>query len=155
VDKFDKAANAIVEIILRPAVNGSGAAVDFSAGIANGTHATDADLITEHVFFHIDGADTSIFAQSKDGTTTVAATDTTLDITAGSAVANRVELWIDTRDPANVKLYVNGARVLSGSTFKIDAATGPFGILVHIEKTTGTTTGQFHVDRATARYAEQ
>lgn len=155
VDKFDKDANAIVEAVIRVPTNGSGAAVDFNIGIANGTHATDFDSVTEYVAFHIDGGAVDILAQSKDGTTTVAATDTTKDISAGSAVANRVELWIDARDTSNVKLYVDGVRVLSGSTFKINAATGPFGLIAHLEKTTGTTVGTFVIDSLLARLAKQ
>lgn len=156
VDRFDKAANAIIEAVFRLGANGSTNAVDFNIGIANGTHTTDADSITEHVFAHIDGGALDISAQSKDGTTTVTATDTTVDATAGSAVANRFEVWIDTREPDNVKLYINGARVLSGSTFKIDAATGPFGLLAHLEKTSGTATaGPVYIDRLCARFMEQ
>lgn len=155
VDKFAVGANAIVEAIIRIPVNGSGAAVDFNIGIGNGTSTTDADAVTEHVFFHIDGGALDILAQSKDGTTTVAATDTTVDATAGSAVANRFEFWIDARDPADVQLYINGANVLPATVFKLDAATGPLGILAHLEKTTGTTTAQFIIDRFTARYAQQ
>lgn len=155
VDKFDKGANAIVEAVVRPAANGSSNAVDFNVGIANGTSTSDFDATTEHVAFHVDGGSTAINAQSKDGTTTVAATDTTKTISAGSAVANRTEFWIDTRDPANVKLYVDGIRVLSGLTFKIDAATGPFGIIAHLEKTTGTATaGPIYIDRLAARFQQ-
>jgi hypothetical protein len=155
VDRFSKNANAIVEAVIRVPVNGTGAAVDFNIGIANGTSTTDADAITEHVFFHIDGSDLKIYAQSKDGTTTVTATDTTKVFVAGTAVTNKVELWIDTRNTANVLLYVEGVAVLTGSTFKIDAATGPFGLLAHLEKTTGTTTGQFMIDRLVARLSDQ
>lgn len=155
VDRVAVGANPIVQAIIRPAVNGSGAAVDFNIGLANGTSTTDADAVTEHVLFHIDGSDTKIYAQSKDGTTTVTATDTTTTITAGSAVANRKELWIDARDPASVKLYVDGVRVLSGTTFVLSAATGPLGLLAHLEKTTGTTTGKFLIDALRARIAQQ
>lgn len=154
VDRVAVGANPIVQAIIRPAVNGTGAAVDFNIGIANGTSTTDADAVTEHVFFHIDGSDTKIYAQSKDGTTTVAAVDTTTTITAGSAVTNRKELWIDARNPAGVILYVDGVRVLSGSTFVLSAATGPLGLLAHLEKTTGTTTGKFIVDALRARIAQ-
>jgi predicted RecA/RadA family phage recombinase len=121
---------------------GSGAAVDVSLGLANGTHATDADAITEHVFFHWDGSDQKIYAQSKDGTTTVTATDTTVVSVDGTYQ----EFWIDGRDSTNVKLYINAVRVLSGSTFKLNAGTGPMKGLVHIEKTTGTTTGSTAVE---------
>ena len=155
VDRFSKDANAIIEAVIRVPTNGTGAAVDFNVGIANGTSTTDADAVTEHVFFHIDGGSLAINAQSKDGTTTVTATDTTKVFTAGTAVANKVELWIDTRNTSNVLLYVEGVAVLTGSTFKINAATGPFGLLAHLEKSTGTTTGQYVIDRLTARLSDQ
>lgn len=156
VDRVAVASNPIAEFVIRLGANGSTSDVDINVGIANGTSTTDADAVTEHVFFHIDGGALDLFAQSKDGTTTVAATDTTVNVTAGSAVSDRFECWIDARDPASVKLYVNGARVLSGSTFKLDAATGPLGLLAHVEKVSGTATaGPVYVDRAELRIMEQ
>jgi predicted RecA/RadA family phage recombinase len=154
-DGFSKACNPIVEIVFLVADDGAGTAVDMSLGIANGTSATDADAITEHVFFHMDANNTNINAQSKDGTTTVTATDTTKDYVEGSAVANRVECWIDARDPADVQLYVDGVNVLPASVFKIDAATGPFFLLAHIEKTASTDVYRAVIDRFQARFAEQ
>jgi predicted RecA/RadA family phage recombinase len=148
-------ANAIAEYIVALGANGSTSAVDINVGLANGTHATDADSITESVFFHIDGGSLNILAESDDGTTEVAATDTTVDITEGAAEANKVEFWIDTRDPASVKLYVDGVRVLSGSTFVLTAATGPLGLLAHVEKTTGTATaGPLYIHRGIMRTCE-
>lgn len=155
VDRFAVASNPILEAIIRPAVNGTGAAVDFNLGFANGTSTTDADAVTEHCFVHIDGSDTKIYAQSKDGTTTVAATDTTTTITAGTAVANRKEVWMDARDPADVQIYVDGVLVLGSTVFALGAATGPLGLLAHLEKTTGTTTGQFIIDALRCRLMEQ
>lgn len=155
VDRFAVAANAIAEFIVRVDVNGTDNTVDISLGVANGTSTTDADAITEHVLFHIDGGSTAINAQSKDGTTTVTATDTTKTFTAGTAVANRFELWIDTRVPGGVVLYVNGVRVLSGSTFDLSHATGPLGLLAHIEKTSGTATGRITVDAMRCRLMDQ
>jgi predicted RecA/RadA family phage recombinase len=156
VDRFSKDANAIAEIIFRLGTNGSTSDVDLNFGIANGTSTSDADATTEHVFFHIDGGSLVINAQSKDGVTTVAAATTGVSATAGSAVSDRVECWIDTRDTTSVKLYVNGARVLSGSTFRIDGATGPFGVLAHLEKATGTATaGPIFIDRLCARLMQQ
>lgn len=156
VDRVAVAANPIVEFVVRVAANGSTNAVDLNFGLANGTSATDADAITEHVLFHLDGGALDVRAQSKDGTTTVAATDTTVDFTTGTAVANRFELWIDARDPANVKLYVDAVRVLSATTFRLDNAAGPLGLLAHLEKTAGTATaGPVWLDRAEMRTAEQ
>jgi hypothetical protein len=155
VDMFATTARPIVEAIIRVPTNGSTSAVDFNIGIANGTSTTDADAVTQHCFFHIDGADLKIYAQSKDGTTTVAATDTTTVFVAGSAVTNKRELWIDARDTTSVKLYVEGVRVLSATTFKLDAATGPLTVLAHLEKTASVATGQFIVDKLCARFNQQ
>lgn len=153
-DRVAVGANPIVQAVVRIGANGSTNAVDFSIGLANGTSTTDADAITEHVLIHVDGGDLSLFAQSKDGTTTVTATDTTVDATAGTAVANRFEVWMDARDPASVKLYVDGVRVLSGTTFVLTAATGPLGLLAHLEKTTGTATGTVYVDALRAKTSQ-
>lgn len=156
VDRFDKNSNPIVQIIFRLGTNGSTSAVDLNFGIANGTSTSDADATTEHVLFHIDGGTLTILAQSKDGTTTVAATTTGVSATAASAVADRIECWIDARVTTNVLLYVNGAAVATGSTFKIDAATGPFGLLAHLEKTTGTATaGPVYIDALRCHLAQQ
>lgn len=155
VDRVAVGANPIVEAIFRVGANGSTSAVDFNIGLANGTSTTDADAVTNHVFFHIDGGALGISAQSKDGTTTVTATYTTIDATAGSAVSDTVECWIDARDTSNVKLYINGARVLSGTTFTLAAATGPLGLLAHVEKTSGTATaGPIYIDALRARTME-
>jgi hypothetical protein len=78
-----------------------------------------------------------------------------VDITAGAAVANRVEFWIDMRNPADIQLYVDGVNVLPSSVFKLDAATGPIGLLAHVEKTSGTATaGPVYIDRGIMRTSE-
>jgi predicted RecA/RadA family phage recombinase len=155
VDRFAVGANAIVEAIFRIGVNGSTSAVDFNVGVANGTSTSDADAITESCFIHVDGGATDLLAESDDGTTEVAATDTTVDFTAGSAVANRVEAWFDLRDPADIQVYVNGALVLGSTVFKLDAATGPLGLLAHLEKSTGTATaGPIYIDALRARFQQ-
>lgn len=154
-DGFAKGANAIIEGAFRVISDGAGTAVDVSLGVANGTHATDADSITESIFIHLDANNTNINAESDDGTTEVAATDTTIDYTEGSAVTSRVEFWMDMRDPADVQIYVNGALVLGSTVFNVDAATGPFYLLAHVEKTSSTDTYKLAVDWLRARFAEQ
>jgi predicted RecA/RadA family phage recombinase len=155
VNRFALSANAIIEATVRIPANGSTSAVDFNIGVANGTSTTDADAIAESIFFHIDGGALDIFAESDDGTTEVAATDTTVNATEGSAVANRLEFWIDLRNPASAALYIDGVRVLSGTTFNISAATGPLGLLAHLEKTSSTATGRVVIDQFVARFSEQ
>mgnify|MGYP007071574186 CR=1 FL=1 len=155
VDRVAVASNPILEAQIRLGVNGSGSASDFNIGLASATSTSDADAVAEHCFFHLDGNALDLFAQSKDGTTTVSAVDTTVNVTAGSAVANRVELWIDARDPSDVQLYVDGVNVLPSSVFRLDNATGPLGALAHYEKSTGTETGgPVYVDRLVIRTME-
>lgn len=130
----------IVEAEVEIATAGDNAAVDINLGVANGGHASDADAITESVFVHIDGASTNILAESDDGTNEVSATDTTVDFTAGTAFL----VQIDGRDTSSVKIYINGARVLSGTTFNISSATGPLKLLSHIEKSANDSPGEIH-----------
>jgi|LSQX01.3.fsa_nt_gb predicted RecA/RadA family phage recombinase len=119
----------------------AGAEPDINVGIANATHASDADSITESVFFHLDGTSLDIKAKSDDGTTEVAATDTTVDAVDDTFFDFR----IDARDLTDIKLYINGARVLAATTFKLDKATGPMKLLAHIEKTTSASTCEIQI----------
>ena len=155
VHGFSKDANWIVEGAFRVVSDGAGTNTDVSLGIANATHATDADSITESVFIHLDGNNTNINAESDDGTTEVAATDTTLDYTEGTALATRVEFWLDGRDPADVQIYVNGALVLGSTVFNVNAAVGPLFLLAHVEKTSSADTYEVALDWLRVRLAEQ
>lgn len=155
LDGFDTLANAVVEFAFRVVNDGSAGAQDVSLGIANNTHATDADAIAESVFVHLNGGDTNIYAESDDGTTEVNATDTTVDYTEGSGTAQRVEVWFDMRDPADIQIYLNGVLVLSGTTFDVSLAAGPWKLLAHLEKTLGTDTYELALDWARARLMEQ
>jgi predicted RecA/RadA family phage recombinase len=108
------------------------AAVDFNFGLANASHATDADAITESAFFHLDAGSLAICAESDDGTTEVAATDTTV-----LAVDDTYGFYqIDARNLSDIQYYVNGVNVLPATVFKLNAATGPMKALLHVEKTT-------------------
>lgn len=121
---------------------------DFNIGVANDTHASDADSITESCFFHNDsGADLNLDAESDDGTTEVAATDTTVDIVAGTDV----EVWIDARDLTDIQMYVNGVLVLPSTVFKLDKATGPLKALAHWEKSSNDTAGEVRVTHMAIR----
>lgn len=151
---FAPGANAIVEAVFAVPNDGGGSATDFSIGVASGTHATDADSIAEHLFCHLDGNSTNINFQSKDGTTTVAAADSTYDYTEGSGTSNLVHVWFDMRDPASVKIYVNGIRVLSGSTFNVNAAVGPWKLLAHGEKTAAADVYELALHTLRARIAQ-
>jgi predicted RecA/RadA family phage recombinase len=149
------AANAIVEFAFRVINDGAGTVVDVSMGIANATHATDADAITESVFIHLDANNTNINAESDDGITEVAATDTTTDYTEGATNAVRKEVWFDMADAADVQIYVDGVNVLPSTVFDVDAAVGPWKLFVHVEKTTGTEVYELAVDWMRVRFSEQ
>ncbi len=154
-DRFDKNANWIAEFVLCVPNDGAGTVVDVNLAVANGTHATDADSIAEFCGVHLDANSTNISAASRDGTTTVAITDTTLDYTEGSAVANRVHVLIDGRDPADVQIYVNGALVLGSTVFRLDNATGPLGLLIHTEKTSAADAYELDIEKARVWFSEQ
>jgi len=144
-------ANAIVEARVNVISDGAGSAVDVSVGVANGTHATDADSIAESCFVHLDANNANINLESDDGTTEVAATDTTVDYVEGTPF----EVWIDLRDPADIQIYVDGVLMLGSTVFKLDAATGPLKLLVHVEKTSSTDTYELDVEWLRARISQQ
>ncbi len=148
---FALASNWIVEGEVNVITNGTGAAIDFNIGVANATHATDADAITNHVFLHTDGAALDIFAQSKDGTTTVTATDTTANFVAGTPFS----FVIDGRDPADVQIYIDGVLQLTATVFNVAAAAGPLKLLAHVEKTSDAATGFYVVNKLRVRTGQQ
>lgn len=152
---FSKDANAIVEIIFAVPNDGAGTVVDVSLGVANGTDSANADLIAESVFVHLDANNTNINLESDDGTTEVAATDSTYDYTEGSGTSNLAQVWMDFRNPADVQIYVNGVLALPATVFNVNAATGPFKLLAHIEKTASTDAYELDLHALRVRIAEQ
>jgi predicted RecA/RadA family phage recombinase len=148
---FAVESNWIVDGVVNIITNGDAAAVDFNIGVANATHASDADTITESCFIHVDGASVNILAESDDGTTEVAATDTTVDFTAGTPF----HFLIDGRNTADIQIYVNGVHVLPNSVFKLDAATGPMKLLAHLEKSADDSPGTFNLDSFRVRIANE
>ncbi len=125
---------------------GSDATVDINVGIASGTDATDAGTIAESVFLHLNNA-LSIFAESDDGSVEVSETDTLVDCVDDVYF----DFAFDCRDLENIKIYINGVRVLAATTFRLDSATGPLKLLAHMEKTTGAATGEFRVNKLALR----
>jgi predicted RecA/RadA family phage recombinase len=147
---FPLASNPILEAVVDVVTTADADVADLSIGFANATHASDADSITESAFFHFDlGADLNIDAESDDGTTEVAATDTTVDFVVGTPVF----LCIDGRDPTNLKYYINGAEVLSATANlgDIQLATGPLKALFHLEKSSNDSPGVVQLDMMRVR----
>ena len=154
VDGFVKTANAIVEGQFRVLSDGAGTAVDFSIGVANETHATDFQTVAAFVALHLDANDVNINAESDDGATDVAPTDTTIDYTEGTALASRVHFIMDFRDPNDVQIYINGALVLGSTTFTLANTSATLFPIVHLEKTSSTDTYKIAVDFLRVRFME-
>lgn len=150
-DGFATGANAIVEWAFEVADDGAGTAVDVSIGAASATHATDASSITNRLFVHFDANAVSIYAESADGTTTVALTDTTIDYTLGS----RHQVWFDMRNPADVQIYIDGSLVLGSTVFDVSASASVWYLLAHVEKTSSTDAYDMDIDWGRVHYAEQ
>lgn len=139
---FDIDQNPVFETKLAVYDIGDDGALDINFGLASDTHATDFDSVAVYAAFHLDGTDLSVLCQSDDGTTTVAATDSTVDLVDDTFAVFK----IDASDKADVKFYINGSRVLSGTTFDISAYTGTLTPIVHVEKTSNDTTVDVRVD---------
>ena len=127
-------------------LNGDAAAFDFNVGMANETHATNADTITSSLFLHVDGGSLNLNIESDNATAEVAATDTTIDAVVGTPF---LVTW-DMRDWAAIKCYINGLRVGDGTTGSLVALTlagvaGPMRLLVHMEKTADDSPGNVTV----------
>jgi len=147
---FAAAANPIFECKMGIFDIGDDAALDINCGLANATHATDADSITESCFVHFDGAALDILAESDDGTTEVAATDTTVNAVDDTYF----EAWIDCRDLTDIQIYIDGVLVLGGTTFKLNAASGPLFPILHVEKTSNDTTADVRLEFMRVRTQE-
>jgi predicted RecA/RadA family phage recombinase len=153
-DGFAVGAKAVVEFAFSvPTGSAAGGAQDLSIGVADGTHATDADSVANHVFMHFDGNAVKLNFQSKStGKVTVTAQDSLTTLTAGqtNAAGVRKEVWMDFSDPTDVQCYVDGVLVLAASLFDVSGAT-TLQLLAHLEKTTGTETAEVDVDFLMAR----
>ena len=128
---------AIVDALICINDNGNAAALDVNIGVASGTHATDFDSVTQALVAHFDGNDLNINLASRDGTTTVASTDTTTDFAEGTPFLVQ---W-DCRNLADIQVYVNGVLQLASTVFKMDAAAGPLKFIAHMEKSADATPG--------------
>jgi predicted RecA/RadA family phage recombinase len=126
---------------------GDEGSVDINVGLANATHANDCDSITESLFLHLDGTSLNILAESDDGSTEVAATDTTVDAVDDTFF----DFAFDARDLTDIQVYINGVLVLGSTVFKLNAATGPLKLLAHIEKGANDTPGEIRIEKLALR----
>lgn len=123
------------------------AAVDLDIGLATGTHASDFETVTAFAAFHYDGDDLNIDTHSDDNSTDRAPADTTIDHVEGTYH----EGWIDGRDSANVKFYVEGVLVDTSSAKRTLALASAYAAVFMTEKTTGTAVGGGIVSRLRVR----
>jgi hypothetical protein len=156
VNGFAVNSNWIISGVFRVISDGAGTVVDFSIGAANATSTTDAGAIPESAFIHLNANDTAIYCESDDNAAAeVAETDSTDDYVEGATFASRHYFTIDGRDPTSVKFYTNGVARLTGTTFNVNAALGPFYLLALLEKTSSTDTYKIVIDKCTVRTGEQ
>ena len=149
--KVDLASNPILEMRVALFDKGDNAALDINFGLANGSHATDFQSVTEQVTFHLNGNALDLFAESDDGTIDVAEVDTTFNCVDDEWF----ECWIDCRDLTDIQMYVNGVLRLGSNVFTLEDATGPVFPIFHMEKTSDDTVADFRIDLARLRTAEQ
>ena len=149
---FPVGSNWILEAVVEVVTNADADVGDLTIGVANATHASDAEAITEFAAFHFDmGADLNLDACSDDGTTDVDPTDTTIDW----AVGTPLHLVIDGRHESDIQMYVNGVLVLTGTVFTLAAATGPLKALFHLEKSSNDSPGVVQVDMLRVRISNE
>jgi hypothetical protein len=122
---------------------GDDAALDIDFGLASDDHATDFDAIATFAAFHLDGAALSVLCHSDDGTTDTAPVDSTIDLVDNTYATFKIDIC----DKADVKFFINGTRVLSGTTFDISAYTGALTPIIMVEKTSNDTTADVRADR--------
>jgi hypothetical protein len=127
---------------------GDAAALDINIGLADGTHATNFDSVTDYVAFHLDGSDLSIKCRSK-ASATVADTDSTVDAVDDTYL----NLKIDATDKSDVKFFIDGVRVCSATTFDLSGWTANATPIIHVEKTSDDTTADVRVDRVRCQWA--
>lgn len=121
--------------------NGDDAAFDLNVGLADATHASDADQITSSLFCHVDGNNANINFESDNAAAEVSATDSTVDLTAGTPFLVQ---W-DLTDWTDIQVYVDGVNVLPASVFTLSGVAGPLKLLAHMEKSSNDTPGNVTV----------
>ena len=106
--------------------------VDWGLGTALTTN-SEADIdhadMVQLACFHLDGLVANILAQSDDNTTDVAAVDTTIDNSL--TVAKKFKIIV--RPAGTVEFWIDGARVLSTTTFAV-LSTAMLAAFINMEK---------------------
>ncbi len=132
---------------------GDNAALDINVGLASASHATDFESIPVFAAIQLDGASLNINTHSDDGTTDRAPADSTIDAVDDT----RFELWIDCRDDANVKFYIDGVLVDTSAAKRILTAALAVSVaaIAHIEKTIDDTPADVRISKLRVRTSGQ
>lgn len=117
---------------------GTGIAVVFGMGSA---HHLDKDTMTENAWFRLQ-ASLALLVETDDGTNDE--DDTATGVTLVTDVYN--DFMIDFRDTADVKFYVNGTQVASGTTFNMSNYSGNLQPYFSCDKASGTGTAQLIIE---------
>jgi predicted RecA/RadA family phage recombinase len=128
---------------------GDNAALDINFGLADGTHATDFDSVSDYVAFHLDGTDLTFKTQSDDTSAPVSADDSGVDAVDDTYFFAQ----IDATDADDVKFYIDGVQLNSSATFILTASTADLVPILHLEKTSDDTTADVRLRRMTLRSA--
>lgn len=132
---------------------GDAAALDFDWGLgtlltANSIGSIDHADMVNLACFHMDGTSANILCQSDNNVTDVAPVDSTID----NATDTFKEFDIIVRATGAVEFYIDGAQVLTSTTFAVDA-TVALCAFIHMEKTSDDTTAAYIVDEFWVRGA--
>jgi len=138
------------EATLHMEVNGA-TVTDFDWGLGSALTA-NSNLDIDHAdmaqlaCFHMDAADDAIYAQSDDATTDVVPVDTLANNILTDALASFKKFKIIVRPTGAVEFWIDGARVLSTTTFAV-LSTAVLQGWVNLEKTTSTDVAEVNVAR--------
>jgi len=130
--------------------NTGAAANDFDWGLmaaitANSRLNMDHADATDLALFHMDAASNNILAQSDDGTTDVAAVDTTIDnVTTATTGVKKFKVIV--RPTGVCEFWIGKARVLSTTVFAV-ATTAVLAGTVNLEKTSDAAVAVMRINR--------
>lgn len=107
-------------------------------------HNLDKDTVATHVWFRLQGA-ASILCESDDTTNDNDDVDTGIDLVAGEYHTFRINCL----EMADVKFYIDGVRVCTGTTFDMSNCTADEAIMqpyISLDKAVQTTVGTVNLD---------
>lgn len=127
---------------------GDNAALDADWGLCTLTDTAsvraDIETAADLAMFHMDGNSANILAQSDNGTTDVAPTDTTIDNVTTALSYKKFKTIV--RPSGTVEFWIDGVRALASTVFAV-ATTALLGGIVNIEKTSDDTVAVLRMKR--------